>query len=141
MPRKNRIKDPDIAGSDRIIPPADVQSTNQMHPAFCFRHIENMYSLKNCDKDTQALLSQKLEELGQLNWENIQKADKKGKGHEIIEQNSLKKRQKGQIPADRKYLSFRLGKGKNSVFIGYRQGKVFYVVWIDPHGKVYSHGS
>lgn len=140
MSKKNhRIQVPIPSGSDRITTPQETKSSNSLHPAFCFRHIDEDYSLKNCEKDVQALLSQKLEELGKLNWESIQNAGRKGKGHEKIERNALKKRQKGDIPGDRKYLSFRLGKGRNSVFIGYRIGKVFYIVWIDPHGELYSH--
>lgn len=141
MAKKSCIKGLDISGSERIIPPSEVRSTHQLHPAFCFRHIESDFSLKKNDKNIQALLSQKLEGLGQLNWDQINKADRKGQGHEIIEQHSIKHAQKGKIPLDRKYLSFRLGGGKNSVFIGYRSGKVFYICWIDPQGKVYSHGS
>lgn len=140
MSKKKGIKTPDILDGKRITTPASVQSTNHLHPAFCFRHVQSEFSIGKCDRNTQALLSQKLEELGRLNWNQIQSTSRKGKGHEVIQQNSIRAPQ-AKIPGDRDYLSFRLGKGKNSVFIGYRVGKVFYIVWIDPNGEVYSHGS
>ena len=116
-------------------------STNHLHPAFCFRYnTAKQYSIKQFDRDTQASLANTLYELGQLTWNQIIQDNHHGKGCEKIPQNSIKESLPSNTPGDRKFLSLRLGHGKNSVIVGWRENKIFYIVWIDPNGKVYSHG-
>jgi hypothetical protein len=115
------------------------QSSNVLHPAFCFRYVDSNYSINRCNKDAKVALASKIEELSQINWDCIQKTPRHGAGHEIIEQASIKKPLPSNTPGDRKFLSFRLGNGKNSVMIGYRKEKIFYIIWVDPNGEVYNH--
>lgn len=113
---------------------------NHTHPAFCFRYIQRDYTIDNYDVTLQATVAKRLQHLGQITWAEIQKAPRHGTGHEIISQHAIKKPLPPDTPGDRHFLAFRLGQGKQSVMIGYRKAKVFYVVWVDPHGHVYSHG-
>ncbi len=115
-------------------------STNDRHPAFCFKHIQKGFSIDDCSDDKiKAIFVTKLQHLSQTSWREIQQTARKGAGHEIISIDSLKMPTPKNTPEDRDFLSFRLGGGRNSVFLGYRDGKIFYIVWIDPNGKIYSH--
>jgi hypothetical protein len=138
-----RISPPKPSGSKRIKPPShnaiNKESTNTLHPAFCFRYVDRNYSISQCDKDAKVALANKIQELSQITWDSIQKAPRHGVGHEIIEQASINKPLPANTPEDRNFLSFRLGNGKNSVIIGYRKDKIFYVIWVDPNGDLYKH--
>lgn len=142
---KKKIKNPELEkGHNKIRPQHDVStlcSSNTTHPAFCFRYIQSNYCIKQHDVKIQAACAKRLQHLGKLTWAEIRKAPRHGAGHEIIEQDSINERLPPNTPGDRNFLVFRLGyKGKRSVMIGYRKGKVFYIVWIDPDGQVYNHG-
>ncbi len=138
-----RISPPTPSGSKRIKAPnhnaINKESTNTLHPAFCFRYIDKNYSISKCDKDAKAALANKIQELSHVTWDTIQKAPRHGAGHEIIDQECIKRPLPLNTPGDRNFLSFRLGNGKNSVMIGYRKDKIFYVIWIDPNGELYNH--
>ena len=140
---KNRIQKVSENKGRRILNPSDSQikgSTNHLNPAFCFQYIQEGFTIEDCvDDKIKAIIATKMQHLSQISWEEIQKLPRQKAGHEKISQNSLKVSIPNNTPPDREFLSFRLGGGKNSVFIGYRKDQVFYVVWIDPNGKVYNH--
>lgn len=140
---KKHIKNPRMNNSQRIRTPDEIpdsKSTNDMHPAFCFKFCsEKDFTLEDCDKETKILLIDKIYQLSRISWGNIQKAPRHGLGHEKIDQESIKIPLPTNTPGDRNFLVFRLGGGKNSVFIGYRQDKVFHVVYVDRNGEAYKH--
>lgn len=141
MGKKKRIKKTKSGKGTHVHTPNETSfsSNNHMHPAFCFRYIQSDYCLEKYDKELQAACAKRLQHLGQTTWGEIQKADRHGMGHEIINQDSLNVSPPPNTPGDRNFLVFRLGFGKQSVMIGYRKEKIFYIVWIDPKGKVYNH--
>lgn len=138
---KNKIKKVSLNDSSRIREPDEVptSSSNDLHPAFCFKHCQTQFTIDDCDNDAKVRLAEKIYKLSNINWNEIQKSPRHAMGHEIINLNSIRVPLPVKTPGDRNFLSFRLGGGKKSVFIGYRERKVFYVVWIDPNGEVYSH--
>ena len=140
MPSK-KIKRAKVNGGNRILAPKPVpeNSSNHMHPAFCFKFCQKKFTIDDCDKDTKALLADKIYKLSQVNWGELQRNNRHGLGHEIISKDSISVAVPLTTPDDREFLCFRLGGGKNSVFIGYRVAKIFYVVWVDPNGQVYEH--
>lgn len=141
MGKKKRIKKTKLEKGTHVPAPHETpfSNSNHTHPAFCFRYIQSDYCLKKYDKALQAACAKRLQHLGQTTWGEIQKTNRHGMGHEKINQDSIKVSLPPNTPGDREFLAFRLGSGKQSVMIGYRKEKVFYIVWIDPNGAVYNH--
>ena len=81
-----------------------------------------------------------LQDRSSLTWAVIGAAPRRGLGSEKISQSSLRVPIPASVPVDKrdKIVSFRFGGGVER-FLGYRDVRVFYVVWIDPHGKAYDH--
>ncbi len=115
------------------------RSSNSEHPAFCFNKLNHLHNLDKCEKLDQIAFAKKIVSLGSMTWAEIQSSNRHGVGHEKINQNSIQPSLPEDTPNDRNFLAFRLGGGKHKVIIGYRIGKLFYVVWIDTKGKIYRH--
>jgi len=136
-----KIKNTKLSGGNRLLAPKPVpeDSSNHMHPAFCFKFCQKKFTIDDCDRDTKSLLADKIFKLSQFSWNTLQGQNRHGLGHEIIAKESISVSVPITTPDDRSFLCFRLGGGKNSVLIGYRMAKIFYIVWIDPQGRVYKH--
>ncbi len=70
-----------------------------------------------------------------MTWGQIMQASRTGMGTEPIPQNQILPPIPQHIPPDITLLSWRFGQGARMV--GYREGEVFQVVWIDPNHRVY----
>lgn len=73
-----------------------------------------------------------------MTWAEINIAPRHGSGHEIISRGAIKFSVPAHITEDVNLLAFRFH-GK-APMVGYRDGAIFYAVWIDPHFKLYNHG-
>jgi len=140
-----KIKPPALKTRQKIRGPSlSVQTTsssNDTHPAFCLRYIQSDYSVDRYSKEIKANFAERLQQLGQIPWKEIQKSPRHGMGHEKISRNSIQQPLPLNTPYDREFLAFRLGgSGKQATMVGYRKEKVFYIIWIDPNGEVYEHG-
>ena len=115
-------------------------STNLEYPAFCFNEIQKSYGLDDCnDNDDRISFANKIVKLGSMTWSQIQSAPRHGLGFEQIDKNSIKASLPNNTPPDRTFLAFRLGGSKNKVILGYREDRLFHVVWIDTKGSTYKH--
>ena len=135
---KRKIKRPNSHQGQRTqVKPPDASSSNYLHPAFCFKHLQPDYNLERCSSHEKAALSETLVHLSQISWSTIQSSGRHGLGHEKIASSALKTKIPNAVPEDRNFLSFRFC-GKKPM-IGYRVDKIFYVLWIDTKFSVYSH--
>jgi hypothetical protein len=98
--------------------------------------------VEDCDKDEKISLIEKIEQLSNLNWNQIQLAGKHGSGSEKIHLSSLSTTlpvsftQQSQEEI-RDLLALRFHGMKP--MIGCRRGRVFHVLFIDPKLEVYRH--
>ncbi len=106
------------------------------HPAFCFRHIDRHYDIKGCTPEERAALATTFFTLGQLPWKEIFRADRHGCGFEKIDPENIRR----PIPTaveGRNIIAFRFH-GK-APMVGFKDGKVFHVVWLDRDFSLYKH--
>lgn len=124
--------------SGRIRAPENAKPTpNQLRPKFSLEYMQKSHCLSLCEKDEKVALIDRMHELSQLTWQQIQQAPRHGQGHEIIDQSSIKPPMPSAITEDVKILSFRFcGKAP---MVGFRRDEVFYIVWLDRAFDVYQH--
>lgn len=111
-------------------------STNDTHPAFCFRYNTNKdFSPKSLSPEENQAFVQRLHTLGQYNWGQIQLESRTGLGHERIEASQLQQPLKLPKEIDT-VLVFRFSKGR---IIGFRKDQTFYISAIDTKFSCYKH--
>ena len=96
------------------------------------------FSVNCCDKNERSALAKKLFQLSQTIWREIRNAPRHGIGTETIDRASIKPALPFSIPEDTAILALRYN-GKKPM-IGYRQDRIFYVLFLDHNFSVYSHG-
>jgi hypothetical protein len=115
------------------------ESTNDMHPAFCLRYLDNSeYGIPKNDKDKQVIILKEIYQYCQQPWRDIIQTPRDRGGGEPIAKNSITKMPRMDMSPDERYLSFYIG-GKKGRMVGCRRGKVFYVFWFDFTFTLYKH--
>lgn len=109
-------------------------------PLFSFEKMASNtgYSVDCCDAENQAAVSKRLFKLSQLKWRDIRQAPRHGLGTETIARSSLTAPLPPSVTEDTTILALRYN-GKRPM-IGYREGRVFYVLLIDHDFSAYDHG-
>lgn len=137
---KPKIKNPEANGGENLKAPSMFKDgdTNDRHPAFCFRQTQYGFRWSDCDDQDRNGFCGRIETLSQMNWQTMYNTVK-NTAIEKIPQEAFLKQLPPKTPGDRVFYSAR-GNGKARI-IGYREGKVFHVVWLDRKGEMYDHGS
>lgn len=112
-------------------------SPNQLIPKFSLEYLQKSHCLSLCSKDEKAALADRLHQLSQLTWQQIQQAHRHGQGSETIARTSMKVVLPSAITEDTPILSFRFS--GMAPMVGFRREEVFYVVWLDRAFDVYPH--
>lgn len=131
---------PKAVGCGRLGDPRpSADDSNTLRPHFSLEHLESGFDVNCCSREHQAEFAKALADWSRLTWSQIISSNRRGLGAEKI--STLNKPYPTCVPADKrdKIISFRFG--HLARFIGYRDQRVFYIVWIDPNGELYSHGS
>lgn len=92
--------------------------------------------MTDCQRDQKAQFAERLQELSELTWGEINQAPRDGLGTEKIAQYSLREAIPEHISPDVRILSFKFGRGAR--MIGYREERVFHVVWVDLEHDVFN---
>ena len=126
--------------SDRLIV-EEPEDYNKMVPLFSLERLQSgRYCLSKLEKDDKAAYADSIFKRRSVTWNDIQRMDRYGLGHEKIEITSLKVAIPKFITEDEhNLLAFRYS-GKKPI-IGYRIKNIFYVLWFDHDFSVYDHGS
>jgi hypothetical protein len=121
---------------------ASVGSAGIDYPIFCFRHLHGNYNFENCLSADRKFIKgfvQKLKNLSDAPWHQIQFSDKHGIGSEKIAKSSIQASIPSSITKDvTDFLSFYFAGAKGRI-IGYRSGVIFHVIYIDTNLSVYNH--
>jgi hypothetical protein len=115
-------------------------SVNDTFPKFSFEHCFNASrSISKTDKKAKLAVIDKLITLSQMTWQAIKNLGKE-QGFEKIPKSSFNSLP--NVPAkfekETKVVVFRLPK-KLGRLIGYIEGNIFFVVWIDTKFDMYDH--
>lgn len=138
MPRK-KIKRTRPANRGRIkAPPVKSISSDAVNPIFSLRHLDKNFSLTKCTKEEKAAFADTLYKLSQLSWQELRQAPRHGLSYERISINAIRGAIPSHIAKEVGFIAFRFY-GKAPI-VGYRDGEIFHIVWVDREFKLYAHG-
>ena len=126
-----------IPTSDAVAGQIPRQGALKLRPHISLEYLQSSHGIEKCDKKEKADLAVRLCQLSTLTWDDIQRAPRHGQGCETIAGTSIKAPVPECVGAN-KILAFRFS-GKKPM-VGYRDGRVFHVLWLDSKFKLYSHG-
>lgn len=125
---------------DRAVGAGASENPDTQPPIFSFEKMQDGsgYSINCCDRDDQSALAKRLFLLSQMNWRDIRQAPRHGAGTETIARKSIKAKLPDSVTEDSTILALRYN-GKRPM-IGYREGRIFYVLLLDHDFTAYDHG-
>lgn len=117
--------------------PAD---TERMPPIFSFECMKpgNGYSVDCCEQEHRSALASRLFKLSQMTWLDIKNSHKHGLGTEKIARNAIRAPIPGKVTEDADFLALRYN--GRAAMVGYRDGRIFYIVFLDHSFDLYDHG-
>jgi hypothetical protein len=127
-------------GGSRIAVPATKNTipSDLQPPIFSLQYLQKDYCVRDCQLSEKAEFAEQLRQLSELPWRQLRNAPRHGVGYEKISQQSIKVAIPSHITADVNLIAFRFSGQKP--MIGYRDGRTFYVIWLDRGFSVYDHG-
>lgn len=134
MPKKKHLKN--IGTTDR----EGIISNKPHYPSFCFRYLQYV-SIKDC-KDVNFFVKfmKRLQCLSSIEWKEIDKSHRHSFGYEPIPVDSIKVSRPSVITPEVKSLTVFRATGDNHSFIGFRDGDVFRIIFVEANfGDIYSH--
>jgi hypothetical protein len=116
-------------------------SPDDLPTAFSFEKMQEKsgHSVNCCQDEDREKLIQRMFMLSKLPWKNVKNAPNKGLGCEQIPKGRIKKPIPSSVTPDVDSFSSLHYQGKKR-FIGYRVGRIFFILWIDHDFTVYDHG-
>jgi len=112
-------------------------STDEFVPWFSLEHVQPGYCVTDCQQQEKAACLDKLRRLARMTWTQIKLSDRQGMSFEIIAASSMKVPLPAVIPRDGIRSTY--FNGKNCRLVGFREGQVFHIVWIDRDLSTYRH--
>lgn len=111
------------------------------YPVFCFKYLQ-LCSYNDCT-DPKFFIDflKRLQKLGQLGWQEINKSNKHGYGYEKIPISKIKPTMRPSIiTEDVEELTVFRANGNNLPFLGIRLNDIFQVIYIETKfGDIYKH--
>lgn len=118
------------------------QENKDVYPyiSFNFQYLQNA-SFNKCKNSSFFIkFLNRLKELSSLEWKTITTSNRHSYGFEKIGIDSIKK-DLSSLTKDVTFLHAFRATGDNHVFLGYREGNVFNVIFIEANfGDIYNHG-
>lgn len=131
----------------KINPPSGTvsrENTDRLPPIFSLTEMQDgVFDLDLCQDKEKCSLIDRIRLLSKNTWQQLKSSPKHGIGYEKIEfgaiigQNTLQKKQEIESQGY-KLIAFRFH-GKAPI-VGYRDGRIFHLVWIDRNFSLYNHG-
>lgn len=101
------------------------------------------YSYTDAKNDSDFFIKflERLKQLGGIDWNTVNTSARHSFGTEKLNTKDLKMAARTYIPDDMQSITVFRAKGDNHSFLGYREGNVFHIMFIEYNfGDVYSHG-
>jgi hypothetical protein len=121
-------------------PANDNPSPEQQPPVFSLCYLQaGRYCLSSCERYDKAAFADKLHRLSQLTWGQIKSQHHHKLGYERIPRKQIRAGIPRHITDDvDSFMVFRFSGMK--AMAGYRDGDIFYVLWLDRDFSLYDHG-
>ena len=115
------------------------QNSETMHPVFALDKMQDGsgFSVNCCDESNRAAALSRFFLLSRMTWNEIKNAPRHGLGTEKIARSSIKAPIPAAVTEDVTFLALRY-KGK-APMVGYRDGRIFYVLYFDHDFTLYDH--
>lgn len=136
---KKRIKTPPPVKGARVSA-QDVEDPNKLPPLFSLERVQGGdYCFSCLPKEDKAAVAESLFKRRTLSWNDLIKAPRHGLGTEQMPVGRIGQSRPLFITEDTdSYIVFRYN-GKKAM-VGYRQGRIFYILWFDHNFTLYDHG-
>ncbi len=144
MSKLRGIKKRDTKGS-RIDTHQGVQDVYfKQTPLFSLQFLKvNKYCPKDCEPSERAIFFDALYKRSCLTWEQIRQISHETLGYEILKNekinDNLRKNAKMELAPDAPIKIFRAKKDTKMRIVGHREGRIFYLLYLDRKGDLYSH--
>lgn len=129
-PRRGKIKSRDE--------PVPQPKADDRPPVFSFEYLQKGWCIADCQPIERSKMLDRIRMLSELSWSELRQQDRHKLGTETLPFHAIKG---AKIPAfvtpDVKLLAFRAW--EKVAMVGYKDDRVFYVLWIDREFKLYNH--
>lgn len=133
-----KFKSPEPGKGQHFKPPAvSEENADQRPPIFCLRWLHSEWGLAQCTIEEKAAFADTLYRLSQLTWLEIKNLGRHANGTEKIPHNQIKAGKPTHLTDDVPLLAFRFC--AKAPMVGYRDGAVFHILWLDRAFKLYKH--
>jgi hypothetical protein len=134
-----KLKKPHLNQSKNLGPETEAPDPDFQTPLFSLEYIQKYYCLSDCTRDEKAAFAMSLLKHANLRWIDLKNMHRHGSGTEKIAHTAIKA-PIPQLPfkGDIQFLSLRFD-GKKPI-VGFRRGRIFYILWFDRAFKLYDHG-
>ncbi len=113
------------------------KSPEQQPPYFSLQYLNSKFCLSLCDTKEKAAFADTLRKLSRLPWSQLKQQPRHGLGYEKVAKNSINSGIPSHIKDDVHFIAFRFA--GNKAMVGYRDGHVFHIIWLDRNFKLYKH--
>ena len=118
-------------------PTISEQNNDDKPPIFSLEYMVAGYSVADCNHEQKAAFASALWERSKMTWREIRTSNRHGLGSEVINRGSIQPAIPASVPEDVRFLSLRFH--GMAPMIGFREGRVLHIVWLDHNYTVYSH--
>jgi len=120
-------------------------SPEKFKPLFSLEYITvDDYDMKACNKEEKAIFFDAIYKRSGLTWGQIRQANHEDLGRELLQNDELckrlRKKAKKPLTDDVELMIFRARNSRPPMrIVGHRDGQIFYILFLDPKGTLYSH--
>lgn len=135
---KRRIPKPSSSSPNRLaVHAAESDDSDMRPPQFCFEFMESNFCISQQEKQIRSKFAERLRQLSQSSWQKLRQLPRKH-GYETIPDKQIAVGIPKCRTPDTPIISVRCG--DKARLIGYRNKRVFHILWVDASPfKVYSH--
>jgi hypothetical protein len=136
--RKLKRKESDGTGQVTVrVTHTEIDTSEARPPVFSFEYLQSGWCIKDCAAAERSKMLERLRILGKLPWKDLRKEHRHRYGCETMERSSLKVGIPAFLTDDVRLLVLRAF--ERVAMVGYKSGRIFYVIWIDREFKLYKH--
>lgn len=130
-----KLNRPPAKSGKRVGLPEAPPNWNDYPPLFSFDHMAASHSVATCNDEEKAALADSMWRRSRITWRELRSAGRHGLGAEKITR--INQPRPAVVTDDVTLLAFRFSGMK--AMIGFREGRIFHVIWLDSDFEVYDH--
>lgn len=138
MAKRGKIAAPSAKKGERVTA-QEPEDTNKQTIAFSFERVQaGDYCFSVLDKDDMASVAKAMYRRKTMTWVDILSADRHGLGTEKMPKGDIKAPMPPFVTDDMDHFLVLRFNGMKPM-VGYRKGRIFYILWFDHNFTLYDH--